>query len=41
MTTRADVLAPLQVLDEHGTEVTLATLWRERTAVLPLVRHFG
>jgi hypothetical protein len=38
---RADSLASLTVLDEKGTEVALASLWRDRTAVLALVRHFG
>jgi peroxiredoxin len=39
--TRADGLAKLTVLDEHGTAVTLGSLWRERAAVLAFVRHFG
>lgn len=38
---RADTLASLTVLDEHGGERSLGTLWRDRTAVLALVRHFG
>jgi hypothetical protein len=38
---RADTLASLTVLDEKGSEVPLASLWRDRTAVLALVRHFG
>lgn len=38
---RADTLASLTVLDEKGTEVALGSLWRDRTAVIALVRHFG
>ena len=38
---RADALAKLTVLDERGEPVELATLWRDRTAVLVFVRHFG
>lgn len=38
---RADTLSQLTVLDEKGTEVVLGSLWRDRTAVLALVRHFG
>jgi hypothetical protein len=39
--TRADDLAKLEVLDERGARVELGTLWRDRTAVLVFVRHFG
>ena len=38
---RADDLANMTVLDEAGGKVVLGTLWRERTAVLVFVRHFG
>ena len=38
---RADTLASLTVLDEKGTEVRVDSLWRDRTAVIALVRHFG
>lgn len=38
---RADTLSSLTVLDEKGSEVSLASLWRDRTAVVALVRHFG
>jgi hypothetical protein len=38
---RTDDLSELQVLDESGTSITLGSLWRERTAVLAFVRHFG
>ena len=38
---RADTLASLTVLDEKGSEVPLASLWRDRPAVIALVRHFG
>lgn len=41
MLTRADNLASMTVLDENGAAVTVGTLWRERTAVLVFVRHFG
>jgi len=39
--TRADALAKLRILDESGAPVELATLWRERTAIIAFVRHFG
>jgi hypothetical protein len=39
--TRADDLAKLTVLDESGGSVELSTLWRERIAIVALVRHFG
>jgi hypothetical protein len=39
--TRADVLAKLPVLDADGKSIELGTLWRDRTAVLVFVRHFG
>jgi hypothetical protein len=38
---RADDLAGMAVLDEHGAKLTLGTLWQERTAILVFVRHFG
>lgn len=38
---RADDLAKLTVLDEQGKTVELGTLWRDRTAVLAFLRHFG
>lgn len=41
MQTRADDLAKLTVLDEHGASVELGSLWRDRAAVLVFVRHFG
>ena len=31
----------LTVLNEQREQVTLSSLWRERTAVLVFVRHFG
>jgi hypothetical protein len=31
----------LSVLDEHGEQVKLASLWKEKTGVLVFVRHFG
>ena len=41
MLTSADDLAKMTVQDEHGQPVELGTLWRDRTAVLAFVRHFG
>jgi hypothetical protein len=38
---RVDDLAKMTVLDERGTPVELATLWRDRTVVLAFLRHFG
>jgi len=38
---RADTLGSLTILDEKGAEVALGSLWRDRTAVIALVRHFG
>nr|HEX4316421.1 hypothetical protein [Kofleriaceae bacterium] len=38
---RADDLAALTVLDEHGASIALGTLWKDKTAVLVFVRHFG
>jgi len=41
MLTRADDLATMTVLDEHGAKKTLGDFWRERPAVLVFTRHFG
>jgi len=41
MLTRADDLANMTVLDENKHVVELGTLWKDRTAVLVFVRHFG
>jgi hypothetical protein len=38
---RADDLAKLPVQDDKGQTVELGTLWRDRTAVLVFLRHFG
>jgi hypothetical protein len=38
---RADDLARMTVLDEHKAALPLGPLWRDRTAVLVFVRHFG
>jgi hypothetical protein len=38
---RADAIGEMTVLDERGAAVRLDTLWRDRTAVLVFVRHFG
>ena len=34
-------LKEMEVLDEYGAPVRLGNLWRDRTAVLVFVRHFG
>jgi len=39
--TSATALAAMPVLDATGTPVLLGTLWRDRTAVIAFVRHFG
>ena len=41
MASLASDLAALTVQDESGKPVELGTLWRDRTAVLVFVRHFG
>jgi hypothetical protein len=41
MLTRADDLAKMTVLDEQGQSVELGTLWKDKTAVLVFLRHFG
>jgi len=41
MLTRAGDLAKMTVLDDRGAKVELGTLWRDKTAVLVFVRHFG
>jgi hypothetical protein len=38
---RADDLAAMTVLDANDQRVALGTLWRDHTAVLAFVRHFG
>ena len=38
---RADDLAKLTVLDDTGKAVELGTLWKDKTAILAFVRHFG
>jgi hypothetical protein len=38
---RADDLGALTVQDEAGAPVVLGTLWKDKTAVLVFVRHFG
>jgi peroxiredoxin len=39
--TRADDLAAMTVLDAAGKPVEVGSLWRDRTAVLVFLRHFG
>jgi hypothetical protein len=41
MLERADDLAKLTVLDADGRTIELGSLWREGTAVLVFLRHFG
>ncbi len=41
MKTRADDLARLPVLDETGKSHELGSLWKDHTAVLVFLRHFG
>ena len=41
MSTRADDLAKMTVLDAAGNPVVLGTLWKTKPAVLAFVRHFG
>ena len=41
MLRRADDLAKLTVLGADQQPVELGTLWRDRTAVLVFIRHFG
>jgi hypothetical protein len=36
-----DSLGELTVLDGQGKPVKLSSLWKNRTAVLVFVRHFG
>ncbi len=36
-----DDLASAKVSDDHGSEVELATFWRETPAVIVFLRHFG
>lgn len=39
--TRADDLASMTVLDDQKQAITVGSLWKDRTAVLVFVRHFG
>jgi hypothetical protein len=39
--TRADDLATMTVLDEHGGRIELGSLWKHHTVVLVFIRHFG
>ena len=36
-----DKLAQIEVLDPQGASVPLGSLWRDRSVVVALVRHFG
>jgi hypothetical protein len=38
---RADDLAKLKILDANDRAIELGSLWRDRTAVLVFLRHFG
>jgi hypothetical protein len=39
--TLANELADIEVADTAGSPLLLGSLWRDRTRVLALVRHFG
>lgn len=41
MSEHAGAVATMTVQDEAGGSVRLDELWRERTALIALVRHFG
>lgn len=41
MLSRADDLAKLTVLDEQSQSIEVGSLWRDKTAILVFVRHFG
>jgi len=41
MMTRADDLAKLPVLDDNGVAIEVGSLWKDHTAVLVFLRHFG
>ncbi|MEM9491695.1 MAG: hypothetical protein AAGC55_21290 [Myxococcota bacterium] len=41
MTSLINSLGSISVLDEHGGQVALTSLWREQPAILVFVRHFG
>jgi hypothetical protein len=41
MSTRADDLATMTVLDDAGKAIPVGSFWKDRTAVLAFVRHFG
>ncbi len=34
-------LGKVHIINEQGDQIKLSSLWRERTAVLVFVRHFG
>lgn len=41
MSSRADDLARMTVLDADRRTVPLGTFWKDRTAILVFIRHFG
>jgi hypothetical protein len=41
MLVHTEDLATLDILDDAGQPVRVGTLWKERPAVIALVRHFG
>jgi hypothetical protein len=41
MDTVPSALAQAEVLDAHGQPHKMSELWKERTAVVHFVRHFG
>jgi hypothetical protein len=41
MSSRADDLAGMTVLDADRNAVPLGSFWKDRTAILVFIRHFG
>lgn len=41
MSSKADVLAALTILDTDGMPVSVGSLWATQSAVVGFVRHFG
>ena len=41
MSTIAESLGPIEVLDLEGEKVQLGEVWRDKPAVLVFIRHFG
>jgi len=41
MTKTADALASIEIVDDGGTPVVVGDAWKERSALLVFIRHFG